>query len=218
MRLTRCGHACVRLEQDGVVIVIDPGSYSDPHALDGAHAVLVTHEHVDHFAEPVLRAAAEADPALRIWANRSVADQLAGLGGGRVTVVGDGDAIDIEGIGVEVHGELHAVVHPDLPRVTNVGFLVGDTDAATVFHPGDAFTVPARPVDTLLLPVHGPWSKTGEVIDFAREIKARSALSIHDGGLSESGNALADHMLEMCLKDVGTDYQRVAAGSGIELM
>ncbi|WP_181801546.1 MBL fold metallo-hydrolase [Streptomyces shenzhenensis] len=216
MRLTRCGHACVRLEQDGVVIVIDPGSYSDPRALDGADAVLVTHEHVDHFAEPVLRAAAEADPGLRIWANRSVADQLAGLGGGRVTVVGDGDAFDIEGIGVEAHGELHAVVHPDLPRVANVGFLVGDGDA-TVFHPGDAFTVPARPVDTLLLPVHGPWSKTGEVIDYAREIKPRSAVSIHDGGLSDGGNALADTMLQMCLRDVGADYRRVAAGAGIEL-
>jgi L-ascorbate metabolism protein UlaG (beta-lactamase superfamily) len=216
MRLTRGGHACVRLEQDGVVIVIDPGSYSDPHVLAGAHAVLVTHEHVDHFAEPVLRAAAEADPDLRIWANRSVADQLAGLGGGRVTVVGDGDTFDIEGIGVEVHGELHAVVHPDLPRVTNVGFLVGDTGTATVFHPGDAFTVPTRPVDTLLLPVHGPWSKTAEVIDYAREIKARTAVSIHDGGLNESGNALADHMLQECLQDIGTDYRRVAAAAGIE--
>ncbi|MFF7260430.1 MBL fold metallo-hydrolase [Streptomyces sp. NPDC008159] len=217
MRLTRCGHACVRLEQDGVVIVIDPGNYTDARALEGAHAVLVTHEHVDHFHEPVLRAAAEADPALRIWANRSVAEQLDGLGGGRVTVVGDGDAFDIEGIGVEAHGELHAVVHPDFPRVTNVGFLVGDTGTATVFHPGDAFTVPARPVDTLLLPVHGPWSKTGEVIDYAREIKPRSALSIHDGGLSESGNALADHMLEVCLQGIGADYRRVAAGAGIEL-
>lgn len=216
MRLTRCGHACVRLEQDGVVIVIDPGSYSDARALDGAHAVLVTHEHIDHFAEPVLRAAAEADPALRIWANRSVAEQLDGLGGGRVTVVGDGDTFDIEGIGVEAHGELHAVVHPDLPRVTNVGFLVGEGDA-TVFHPGDAFTVPARPVDTLLLPVHGPWSKTGEIIDYAREIKPRSAVSIHDCGLSESGNALADHMLLGCLQDVGTVYRRVAAEAGIEL-
>jgi len=216
MRLTRCGHACVRLEQDGVVIVIDPGTYSDPRALDGAHAVLVTHEHVDHFHEPVLRAAAEARPDLRFWANRSVADQLGGLGGGRVTVVGDGDAFDIEGIGVQAHGELHAVVHPDLPQVTNVGFLVGEGDAA-VFHPGDAFTVPASPVGTLLLPVHGPWSKTGEVIDYAREVKPRSALSIHDGGLSESGNALADHMLEACLRDVGADYQRVAAEAGIEL-
>ena len=70
-------------------------------------------------------------------------EQLGGLGGGRVTVVGDGEAFDIEGIGVEVHGELHAVIHPDLPQVTNVGFLVGDSDTATVFHLGDAFTIAA---------------------------------------------------------------------------
>ncbi|WP_030596691.1 MBL fold metallo-hydrolase [Streptomyces fulvoviolaceus] len=215
MRLTRCGHACVRLEQDGIVIVIDPGVYSDPHALDGADAVLVTHEHVDHFAEPVLRAAAEADPALRIWADRSVADRLGDLGG-RVAVVGDGDAFDIERIGIEVHGELHAETHPDLPRVTNVGFLVGNTDG-TVFHPGDAFTVPTRPVDTLLVPVHGPWSKTGEVIDYVREIKPRRALSIHDGGLSEGGNALVDGLLGAGVRDSATDYARVAPGAGIEL-
>ncbi|MCI3270696.1 MBL fold metallo-hydrolase [Streptomyces cylindrosporus] len=213
MRFTRYGHACVRLERDGAVIVIDPGVYSDPHALDGAHAVLVTHEHVDHFAEPVLRAAAETDPALRIWADRSVAARLDGLGGGRVTVVGDGDAFDIEGIGVEAHGELHAPTHPDLPRVTNVGFLV---DGA-VFHPGDAFTVPSRPVDTLLVPVHGPWSKTGEIIDYVREIKPRHALSIHDGGLSEGGNALTDSLLTAGVRDSATDYLRVAAGAGMEL-
>ncbi|MFJ8107906.1 MBL fold metallo-hydrolase [Streptomyces sp. NPDC096132] len=213
MRLTRYGHACVRLECDGVVIVIDPGVYSDPHALAGADAVLVTHEHVDHFAEPVLRAAAEADPALRIWADRSVAARLDGLGGGRVTVVGDGDSFDIEGIGVEAHGELHAPTHPDLPRVTNVGFLVH----GAVFHPGDAFTVPTRPVDTLLVPVHGPWSKTGEIIDYVREIKPRHALSIHDGGLSEGGNALTDSLLTAGVRDFATDYLRVAAGAGREL-
>src|SRR3712207_7144703 len=47
------------------------------------------------------------------------------------------------------HGELHAVVHPEIPRVANVGFLVG----GVLFHPGDAFTVPSEPVATLLLPV-----------------------------------------------------------------
>ncbi|MER6952384.1 MBL fold metallo-hydrolase [Streptomyces sp. NPDC002623] len=215
MRLTRYGHACVRLERDGIVIVVDPGVYSDPRALDGAHAVLVTHEHVDHFAEPVLRAAAAADPALRIWADRSVADRLGGLGG-QVSVVGHGDAFDIAGVGVEVHGELHAPTHPDLPRVTNVGFLVGDTES-TIFHPGDAFTVPTRPVETLLVPVHGPWSKTGEVIDYVREIKPRHALSIHDSGLSEGGNMLVDGLLDAGVRDSAIGYVRVAAGAGIEL-
>ena len=48
MRLTRYSHSCVRLEHEGRVLVLDPGIWSEPRALRGADAVLVTHEHVDH--------------------------------------------------------------------------------------------------------------------------------------------------------------------------
>jgi L-ascorbate metabolism protein UlaG (beta-lactamase superfamily) len=47
MRLIKYTHACVRLEHDGRALVIDPGTWSEPAALDGATAVLVTHEHFD---------------------------------------------------------------------------------------------------------------------------------------------------------------------------
>ena len=49
MRITKFGHACVRLEHEGTVVVIDPGVFTDPEAMDGATAVLITHEHPDHF-------------------------------------------------------------------------------------------------------------------------------------------------------------------------
>src|ERR1700716_3389936 len=49
MRFTKLGHSCVRLDKDGAVLVIDPGTFSDAAAaLNGAAAVLVTHEHPDH--------------------------------------------------------------------------------------------------------------------------------------------------------------------------
>jgi L-ascorbate metabolism protein UlaG (beta-lactamase superfamily) len=217
LQLTKWGHACVRLEQPGVSLVIDPGDYTEPQALDGADAVLITHEHADHFAEARLRAAAEANPALRIWTNRSVAAKLDGLGK-RVTAVGDGDAFEIGGVGIEVHGELHKVVHPDLPRVANIGFLL----AGRVFHPGDAFTVPPHPVDTLLAPLQGPWSRTGEVIDYIREVNPRLAVAIHDGGLSAMGNAVVDGIVRATVS--GTDasryirYIRVAPGSPTDLL
>lgn len=44
MRLTKFGHATVRLEKPGQTRVIDPGTRSAPSILDGADAVLVTHE------------------------------------------------------------------------------------------------------------------------------------------------------------------------------
>ena len=82
-----------------------------------------------------------------------------------------------------MHGELHAEIHPDLPRIPNVGFLVD----GQVFHPGDALTVPDEPVATLLLPVHAPWSKVAEVIDYVRAVDADQAYAVHDGLLSDTG-------------------------------
>jgi L-ascorbate metabolism protein UlaG (beta-lactamase superfamily) len=47
-RIIRYTHACVRIERDGMVLVVDPGIWSEPSALCDADAVLVTHEHSDH--------------------------------------------------------------------------------------------------------------------------------------------------------------------------
>jgi len=137
----------------------------DPSALEGANAVLVTHEHFDHFVPDKLRQAMDADPGLEVWTNGSVADQLEGLGS-RVHVVGDGDAVTVAGFDVHVHGELHAEVHPDIPRIANIGFLV----EGLIFHPGDVLPVPDDPVATVLLPVYAPWSKVSEVIDYVRAV------------------------------------------------
>ena len=56
MRITKFGHACVRIEHDGTTIVLDPGVFTDAEAVDGADAVLITHEHADHYLPDHLRA------------------------------------------------------------------------------------------------------------------------------------------------------------------
>src|SRR5215218_2307500 len=182
MELTKHGHASVVVSEGDRRLVLDPGVFTDPEVLRGATAVLITHEHPDHFAPEPLRAALDADPALEVWTNGSVAGQLEGLGS-RVHVVGDGDEVTVAGLDVTVHGELHAVIHPEIPQVGNVGFLVG----GAVFHPGDALTLPGEPVGTLLLPVHAPWSKTSEVIDYVRAVGADRAFAVHDGLLNDLG-------------------------------
>lgn len=206
MELTKQGHACVRLTRRDRTLVIDPGGFSESDAALGADVILVTHEHPDHFDLPRLRTAMEADPGARIWTLRSVADRLAGAFPGRVHAVGHGDLVSAAGFEIEVHGELHAVIHPDIPQITNIGFLVRDADGAdgadgaagsggTVFHPGDALTVPNRPVDTLLLPVQAPWSKVSEVIDYVREVAPRRTLDVHDGLLADRARPVYDRML-----------------------
>lgn len=207
MRLTKRGHSCVRLESDGVTLVFDPGGYSDPEALVGADAVLITHEHPDHFVEERIRAAVENKPGLRVFANRAVGAKLDGLGD-RLRVVGEGDTFSVNGVEVAVYGELHAVIHPEIPRITNVGYLV---DGA-LFHPGDALTVPDRPVGTLLLPSHAPWSKTAELIEYVRAVRPERVVPVHDGGLSEIGRGMVATLVGGGGPPTGVSYQRVEDG------
>ena len=212
MRLQKRGHACVRLEKAGATLVIDPGTLTEPGVLAGADAVLITHEHVDHLDEALLGETVEANPQLEIWTNRAVADRLVRLGG-RVHAVGAGDAVTIAGFDVHVYGERHAVIHPDLPVVANVGFLV-DGD---VFHPGDAFTVPDTPVATLLVPTNAPWMKVAEMIDYVREVRPLRAYSVHDGLLNEHGLGLVDNFLALLAGETKADCRRLVPGESVDL-
>ena len=56
MRLTKFGHSAVRLEHAGTTLVLDPGSWSQRECVEGVDAVLITHEHPDHYAPDHLRA------------------------------------------------------------------------------------------------------------------------------------------------------------------
>jgi L-ascorbate metabolism protein UlaG (beta-lactamase superfamily) len=212
MRLTHLGHACVRLEEGGRTLVIDPGGFSAPDALDGADAVLVTHEHPDHVVPMRLAEAATANPDLRVWTNEGVAAHLAKITE-LVMVVAHGDTFTAAGFEVAVVGERHAVIHPDLPGVPNTGYLVG----GEVFHPGDAFTVPDVPVGTLLIPAAAPWSKVSEVVEYARAVNAPRSFPIHDAILSDAGRGLVDAFLSGQRLSVPAGYQRLAPGESVEL-
>ncbi|MFE9025115.1 MBL fold metallo-hydrolase [Streptomyces iakyrus] len=211
MKLTKKSHACVRLEKDGRTLVLDPGAFTEEDAALGADAILVTHEHPDHFDESRLRAAMESNPAAEIWTLRSVAGKISSAFPGRVHTVGHGDTFTAAGFDVQVHGELHAVIHPDIPRITNVGYLV---DGGAVFHPGDALTVPDHPVETLMLPVMAPWSKISEVIDYVREVKPQRAYDIHDALLTDLARPIYDRQIGQL---GGAQHLRLTPGESAEV-
>jgi L-ascorbate metabolism protein UlaG (beta-lactamase superfamily) len=213
MRMTKLGHACVRLEKDGTALVIDPGTWSDADtALSGASAVLITHEHPDHVDYDAVRTALAGDPGLELWTNAAVAGQFADFGG-RVHAVQDGAEFTAAGFDVHVYGREHALIHRDVPLVANTGFAVD----GEVFHPGDSLTVPEEPVPTLLLPVVAPWLKTSEMIDYVRGVAPRRAYAIHDGLLNANGIGLTQRMLLLAAQPTGADYVRLEPGQSVDL-
>ena len=211
MKVMKKSHACVRLEKDGQILVLDPGVFSEADAAVGADAILITHEHPDHFDEERLRAVLEANPAAEIWTLRSVAEQVSAAFPGRVHTVGHGDTFTAVGFDVQVHGEWHAEIHPDVPPMTNVGYLI---DGGKVFHPGDALTVPDRAVETLMLPVMPPWGKISEVIDYIREVKPQRAFDIHDALVTDLARPIYDSMLAAL---VGAEHLRLVSGESTAL-
>ena len=192
MQLTKHAHACVVLADEGGRIVIDPGTLTPDAdaAVAAAQAVLITHEHADHFDEELIAKALEQRPELRVYGPASVVGRWEGRRG-QVTAVTAGQEFSVAGFDIAVFGELHASIHRDIPQVSNVGFLVG----GGLYHPGDAYHAPDAKVETLLVPTSGPWAKLGESADYVREVAPARALQIHESLLTEAGQQMTAWML-----------------------
>jgi L-ascorbate metabolism protein UlaG (beta-lactamase superfamily) len=197
VRITKYTHSCVRLERDtGAVLVVDPGVWSEPEALAGADAILVTHEHDDHV--DLLRLKGLGVPVY--------APESARLPDLDFTGVAPGEDFTAAGFRVSAQGGRHARVYGDLPDCANLGYLVDDE----LYHPGDSLHRPDRPVRTLLVPLQGSWMKTDEAIDFVRAITPERAYGIHDGQLNERGlSSLNGWLTDEC----AGRYHRLAPGA-----
>ena len=222
MKLTKYTHSCVRLSKassDGErVLVLDPGNFSEvEEALEGAHALFITHEHPDHVDVPRVAPRLAAAPGLDAWAPDGVARSLreaAPEAAERIHTVEPGAEFEAAGFTVQAFGGQHALIHASVPVVANIGYLI---DGA-VFHPGDSFTVPpGTEVPTLLVPIHAPWSRVGEVLDFLIAVRAKRAVPIHNALLNERGLGIVEKHVQRISGQYGTEYVRLAPGESAEL-
>jgi len=203
MQLTKYEHACFTVEKDDKLLVVDPGEWSsDFIAPAGVVAIVVTHNHGDHFDHEQLEAIINENPNAIIVAPETVTSEIEVF---NTETVDAGDTLDIGPFHLEFFGGKHAVIHSSLPIATNVGVMVNDL----LYYPGDSFTLPGRAVDTLALPVSAPWLKISETIDFLSQIRPRLAFPTHDAILSDIGKELVDGRLGDTAGKQGTTYQRL---------
>ncbi|MBQ1015718.1 MBL fold metallo-hydrolase [Micromonospora sp. M51] len=210
MRLTKYAHSCLRVEHDGGILVVDPGVFSDTTAaLDGADAVLITHAHPDHLDLAAVRLQLDRRP-FPIHGPASLAEAL-GDAADALRPVDVGESFTAAGVAVRAYGGRHAVIHPEIPVIDNLGYLINDV----VYHPGDSLVVPDEtPVDTLFAPIHAPWSKFSEVLDFIRAVAPRRAYALHDALLNDNGLGVLNRQYSAMS---GTEYQRLEPGSRVDV-
>ena len=150
MELTHFGHSCLLAEFGGATLLFDPGNFSHGfEGVTGLSAILITHQHPDHADRERLPALVEANPDAALYADPATAAEL----GGRWRAVHVGDELTVDGLTIRGVGGRHAVIHPEIPVIDNISYLVGDAEhPARLMHPGDALFVPGEPVEVLATP------------------------------------------------------------------
>lgn len=214
MELIKYGHACVRLTEGTDTVVIDPGGLTpEPEAWRNAQAVLITHEHFDHFNRGILEAALLETPELRILTCAGVAHQLDAAPHlrERVEVLRDGQSTAVGHLAVAAVGRLHNFSHPDVDPVNNIGFHINDT----VLHPGDALSPVPAPV--LLAPGQAPWLTVPALIAYLRAVPSEHIFPVHDGLLNPAGLQVLDAVLDAESRGAGREIRRLDVGETVYL-
>jgi len=211
MRVTKHEHACLRLEHEGSTLIIDPGSFTLP--LDDLHnvaAVVVTHEHPDHWTADHLGRIRRQFPQVPIYGPHGVAAAAAGEG---LTVVAPGDTVTVGPFTLTFHGGRHAVIHESIPVIDNVGVLVNDE----FYYPGDSYALPGHAkVALLAAPIGAPWLKIGEAMDFVLAVAPQRAFGTHDMTLSRIGLGMARARLTWATEHGGGEFLELEPGDAAE--
>ena len=185
MQITHLGHAAVLVETGAARILIDPGNFSDAwHGLTDLDAILVTHKHPDHLDPEHLPALLTANPAAKLYVEPSIDDQPSASPLAPEEQVAVGDVL------ITAVGGQHALIHRDIPRLGNVGYVLRSEGQPSLFHPGDALDTTPDGIDILAVPAYGPWAAMKETIDFVRAVGALEGFPIHDELLSDRGRGL----------------------------
>jgi len=212
MRVTKHEHACLRLERENSQLIIDPGSFTLPlQDLAGTVAVVLTHEHPDHWTPEHLRRIREHAPGVPIYGPAGLVAAAAEFD---PIEVAPGDTVTVGPFTLRFFGGEHALIHESIPVIDNVGVLVDDI----FYYPGDSYAVPdGVDVRALAAPVGAPWLKIGEAMDFVLAVKPKHSFATHDMTLSRVGLDMHRGRLKWATEQNGGEFSPLDPGDAIDL-
>lgn len=212
MRVTKFEHASLRIDQNGETLLIDPGSFTTPLSeLGSVVALVLTHEHPDHWTPEHLDRILRVVPGIPIFAPAGVAHAAQGY---EITVVSPGETRTVGEFTLRFFGGTHEIIHSSIPVIDNVGVLVNDE----LYYPGDSYAVPEGvEVGTLAAPLGAPWLKIGDAIDYVLAVKPRRAFGTHDMTLSVAGKTMHRQRLEWASQQGGGEFFALEPGESLDV-
>ncbi|MGO4691814.1 MBL fold metallo-hydrolase [Glaciibacter sp. 2TAF33] len=201
MKLTKMEHSALLVELGGQKLFVDPGSFTTALTeTAGTVAVVITHEHADHWTPEQLDRVLEMSPSVTIYGPAGVAAAAADYD---ITVVKPGDTVEAGPFTLRFFGGIHAVIHPSIPVVDNIGVLINDD----LYYAGDSFVVPEGvDVGTLAVPAGAPWLKISEVIDYVLAVKPKRSFPVHEMLLSRAGKDMSNGRIRSATEQGGGEF------------
>ncbi|MEO7070860.1 MAG: MBL fold metallo-hydrolase [Nostocoides sp.] len=188
MQLTHLGHACLLVELADQRILVDPGTIDAQwHGVRDLTAIVITHAHPDHLDIDRLPALVAQSPGVPVIADPG---SLAALAGTVEAYPHGGDLASLGSVRITPVGEVHALIHEDVPRIANVGVRFDAEGEPSLYVPGDNLEGEPGQIDVLAFPLTAPWQASRHMVAFLRRIAAPVAVPVHDGVASAAGRAI----------------------------
>jgi len=211
MKLTKYQHACIVIEKEGTTLIVDPGTYSHDFIMpNNVDAIVITHEHPDHFDETLVQSILATHPKATIIAHESISGRFTNFN----AIAAKTDIpYTVGAYTLQFFGGTHAPIAASIGVPSNLGVLID----SRLYYPGDSFVVPfGVQVSELALPVSAPWLKISDAMDFLAQVRPAFAFPTHDAILSAEGKELVDRLLGTVAGGQETKYKRLD-GLSVEL-
>jgi len=175
------GHGTLMLQYRNSAIHVDPvGEYADYSKMPKADLILITHEHQDHLDPQAIKMITKKATSLVL--NQAARERL-GMG----TALGNGDSLEIKGIGIKAVPAYNTTPGRDRfhPRGRGNGYIL-NVGGKRIYIAGDTEDIPEmakiQNIDIAFLPVNQPYTMTPQqAARAARMIKPRVLYPYHYG-------------------------------------
>lgn len=216
MKITKLEHSGVVVEKAGKVLVFDPVEFTEKlPELEGVVGIVITHKHGDHLQPEQIERILKANPGARVFA----ASDAVGMAP-NATALRAGDTLEVGGFKLDIFGGNHASIITGQVPCENIGVAVD----GKVMNPGDSFDMAGDSgvgsfdaPEVLLVPIAAPWCKIAESIDFAKKVRPKKVIPVHDAVLSDLGKGFNNNWLRMACEEIGAEFCPLGVGESVEV-